>query len=87
MTRSLPPHPSLEHLKKEAKALLRDHKQGRSEVYTRLRHLRRFAQAIPELSTAGATLRPSTPRYPWRGVIGRRGSAIVLALDHSGDPG
>ena len=37
VTRSLPPRPSLEHLKKQAKDLLKAHKSGDSEVCLRIR--------------------------------------------------
>ena len=45
MTRSLPPHPTLEHLRKEAKVLLKAHREGDSGVCNVLRPLRRFAKA------------------------------------------
>ena len=43
--RSLPPHPTLEHLRKEAKALLKAHGQGDASACGPLRRLRRFARA------------------------------------------
>ncbi|MDY7010657.1 MAG: hypothetical protein SVV80_07885 [Planctomycetota bacterium] len=48
MTRSLPPRPTLEHLKKEAKALLKAHKAGNAKACDTLRLLRRFAKASDE---------------------------------------
>lgn len=57
MSRSLPPSPSLEHLKKEAKELLRDHRLGTPEAFARLRLLPRFANATDaELATAALPL-------------------------------
>ena len=43
MTRSLPEHPSLETLKKQAKALLKSYKQGDPEACGTLRLLDRFS--------------------------------------------
>lgn len=48
MSRSLPPSPSLEHLRNEAKALLKAHKRADPQVCGRLRALRRFAGASDE---------------------------------------
>lgn len=45
MSRSLPVSPCLEHLKNEAKALLRAQQKGEPAVCSVLRHLRQFAQA------------------------------------------
>ncbi|MCK4671365.1 MAG: hypothetical protein KAT47_02410, partial [Candidatus Aegiribacteria sp.] len=45
MNRSLPTRPNLEHLKKEAKALLKAHQKGRSTVCEMLRSLHRFQEA------------------------------------------
>lgn len=46
MARFLPPHASLEHLRNEAQALLKAHRQGQDgEAAPVLRHLHRFAQA------------------------------------------
>ncbi len=42
MTRTLPDTPSLEHLKKEAKALLRNHRQGDPAACAVLRQLHQF---------------------------------------------
>jgi ribosomal protein S18 acetylase RimI-like enzyme len=45
MSRSLPPRPTLEHLKKEAKAILRAHQMRDAAVVPTLRRLHRFAKA------------------------------------------
>ena len=45
MTPSLPPHPSLENLKKQAKSILKAHKAGDPSCYEVLRKLSRFAEA------------------------------------------
>ncbi len=45
MSRSLPPRPTLEHLKKEAKAILRAHQTRDPAVLPTLRRLHRFAKA------------------------------------------
>jgi len=45
MTYILPPHPSLEHLKKQAKELLRAHAHGRADVCDVLCRLHRFTDA------------------------------------------
>lgn len=45
MTKSLPPHPNLEHLKKQARAILRAHARGQHDVCDVLRHLQRFTDA------------------------------------------
>lgn len=45
MVRFLPPHPSLDHLKNESKALLKAHQSGDIEVCDLLRHLHRFREA------------------------------------------
>jgi len=45
MTRFLPPHPNLEHLKHEAKALHKAHQQRQPDVCPVLRHVHRFSQA------------------------------------------
>ena len=42
--RSLPPRPSLEHLQKQAKALLKAHKSGDQEAAVR------FRESLPPLS-------------------------------------
>jgi len=42
MAKSLPSTPSLEHLRKEAKAFLKAHKSKQSENCNVLRHLNRF---------------------------------------------
>jgi len=47
VTRPLPPRPSLENLKKQAKDLLKVHKRGNAEVCATLRLLHRFAAASP----------------------------------------
>jgi len=57
MTKSLPPHPNLVHLKKQARALLRAHAQGQPDVCLVLRHLNRFLDvAVEEILTADVTL-------------------------------
>lgn len=57
MTRSLPPHPNLEHLKKQARALLRAHARGQQDVCAVLRHLKRFIDVSAEdILTADVTL-------------------------------
>lgn len=48
MARSLPPRPTLEHLKKEARALFKAHKAGDAKACDTLRLLRRFAKANDE---------------------------------------
>ena len=45
MTRLLPPRPNLEHLRKEAKALLKAHARGDAQACETLRALHRFAKA------------------------------------------
>jgi len=45
MTRFLPPHPNLEHLKHEAKALHKAHQQKQPDACPVLRHVHRFNQA------------------------------------------
>ncbi|MCK4857518.1 MAG: hypothetical protein KAT58_06095, partial [candidate division Zixibacteria bacterium] len=45
MNRSLPTRPNLEHLKKEAKTLLKAHQKGYSTVCETLRLLHRFKEA------------------------------------------
>jgi phosphoribosylaminoimidazole-succinocarboxamide synthase len=45
MTTPLPERPSLEHLKKQAKAILKSHESGDPSACTILRHLRRFSRA------------------------------------------
>ena len=45
MSRTLPPRPSLEQLKKQAKDLLTAHRSGDSEAYQALRLLHRFSSA------------------------------------------
>ena len=42
MSKSLPDRPSLEHLRNEAKALLRTHRQGDRSAYETLRHVARL---------------------------------------------
>lgn len=57
MTKSLPPHPNLVHLKKQARALLRAHGQRQQDVCPVLRHLKRFTDAsVDEILTADVTL-------------------------------
>ncbi len=51
MARVLPPEPSLDHLKNEAKSLLKGHKATDSSVCTTLRLLRRFADAAEVLGS------------------------------------
>ena len=46
MARFLPPQPDLEHLKNEAKSLLKTHKKGDSSVCPVFRRLKRFAGTI-----------------------------------------
>lgn len=48
MSRILPPHPNLEHLKKEAKALLKGQQRGDCRVCPTLRLLRRFSKSDDE---------------------------------------
>jgi hypothetical protein len=48
MTRILPPHPSPEHLKNEAKALLKAHRDRNGSVCQTLRLLHRFRDASDE---------------------------------------
>lgn len=48
MTRILPPHPNLDHLKNEAKALLKSHKAGELAAYKTLRLLHRFRDSSDE---------------------------------------
>ena len=48
MTPELPEYPSLEHLKKQAKALLRAHKAGKKSCCDILRHLKRLDGASDE---------------------------------------
>ena len=53
MSRDLPPHPSLEHLKKQAKALLRDARNGVPAAVERFRSLpRRSSTSAPTLLQA-----------------------------------
>jgi hypothetical protein len=57
MSRSLPPAPSLEYLKKQAKQLLREHAQGKPGVAATLRLLPRFVTASDaEILAADVTL-------------------------------
>ena len=53
MSRALPPNPSLVHLKKEAKALLKAQKSGDEGCCPTLRHLKRFAGQSDEGILAG----------------------------------
>lgn len=48
MTRFLPPQPSLDHLKNEAKALHKAHQQRKHEACPVLRHVHRFIQSSDE---------------------------------------
>jgi len=48
MVKSLPPKPNLEHLKKQAKQLLKSHKNGDLTVCETLGLLHRFADATPQ---------------------------------------
>ena len=48
MARHLPHRPSLEHLRNEAKALLKMHRSGAASACGTLRLLRRFAGASDE---------------------------------------
>jgi len=55
MTKSLPSSPSLEHLKKEAKAILKSHRAGDDSVCEILKHLSRFA-GLPDKEVLSADL-------------------------------
>jgi len=57
MSRRLPDRPDLDHLRKEAKALLRAHREGDPSARQTLRHIARLAN-LPdsELSTAAVSL-------------------------------
>lgn len=57
MSGSLPPRPTVEHLKKEAKAIMRAHRARDAAALPALRRLRRFAQATDaEIFTAKIAL-------------------------------
>ena len=48
MTRVLPPHPNVDHLKNEAKTLLKNHQSGDAAICKTLRRLHRFRDATDE---------------------------------------
>jgi len=56
LNRSLPPHPNLDHLRREAKRLLRALKAGDSDTVSLLRRLRKYAGTGEAEITASATL-------------------------------
>ena len=58
MSRSLPPKPNLDHLRKEAKAILKAHKAGDRSICVILRHLGKFrSRADEEILSANVALR------------------------------
>jgi hypothetical protein len=70
---SLPSHPNLTHLKRQAKALLKAHAQGQSDVCQTLKLLRRFEDATVQEMLAAPQCEKLLKRSP-RGDIydGRR---------------
>ena len=66
MVISLPAQPNLTHLKHQAKALLKAHKEGRSDACQTLKLLRRFKTATVQDILAGAAGAAATRNMPWR---------------------
>lgn len=62
MPRSLPPNPTIEALKKEAKELLKAHRNGGPETCAILRELDRFSGS-PDLDILGQTLKLTEVQY------------------------
>ena len=56
MSRSLPTRPNLDHLKREAKRILRALKAGNADAFPLLRHLPKYADTTATEITAAATL-------------------------------
>jgi hypothetical protein len=57
MTKSLPIRPNLDHLKNEAKAILKSHKARETSVCSVLKHLKRFKNSSDaEILSATVTL-------------------------------
>ncbi|HJP32035.1 MAG TPA: ankyrin repeat domain-containing protein [Candidatus Latescibacteria bacterium] len=68
-TRSLPASPNLEHLRKQAKDLQRDHQNGRAEALGRIRDF------LPKLSSAGLAEVASA-------VVSRTDAQLVIAREY-----
>ncbi len=65
MSKSFPVKPSLDHLKKEAKAILKAHKAGDRSVCVLLKHLEKFrSNADEEILSASVTLREVQQALP-----------------------